>query len=69
MTTIECPHSPLSAPPVIGRVLAAWRKLTRGRSQWGLADQILISGTNFATMVFAAWGLGKAGFGQFAAGL
>ena len=30
-----------------------------------MADQVLISGTNFATMVFAGRGLGKAGFGEF----
>src|SRR4051794_1527403 len=37
----------------------------RGRSLWALADQILISGTNFVTMVLVARGLDPAGFGAF----
>ena len=41
------------------------QKFAGGRNPWGLADQILISGTNFSTMLFAAKGLGKAGFGEF----
>jgi O-antigen/teichoic acid export membrane protein/thymidylate kinase len=38
-----------------------------GRSSWGLADQVLISGTNFATMVFTARALrpDSAAFGEF----
>lgn len=42
-----------------------WRKLFTGRGPWGFADQVLISGTNFVTMVYAARGLGKTGFGEF----
>jgi O-antigen/teichoic acid export membrane protein len=37
----------------------------RGRSLWALADQVLISGTNFVTMVLVARGLDPAGFGAF----
>lgn len=32
---------------------------------WGISDQMLISATNFATMVLLARGLGPAGFGVF----
>ncbi len=35
------------------------------RNVWGLADQVLISGTNFATMLLVAKGLGKEKFGEF----
>lgn len=35
------------------------------KGSWGLADQMLISFTNFATMVLLARGLGPAGFGEF----
>ena len=35
------------------------------RQFFGLADQILISGSNFVTMVLVGRGLGIAGFGQF----
>lgn len=34
-------------------------------SAWGLADQVLISGTTFGTMVYLAKGLGPAEFGAF----
>src|SRR4051812_2432472 len=36
-----------------------------GRDVWALADQVLISGTNFVTMVLAARGLHPAAFGAF----
>src|ERR1700761_5016742 len=48
-----------------GFLAALWRKLATGRSPWGLADQVLISGANFVTMVLAGRGLGEAGFGEF----
>jgi O-antigen/teichoic acid export membrane protein len=35
------------------------------KGSWGLADQVMISGTNFVTMVLLARGLGPAGFGAF----
>ncbi|HWE01400.1 MAG TPA: lipopolysaccharide biosynthesis protein [Tepidisphaeraceae bacterium] len=41
------------------------RRLIAGRRAFGLADQILISGSNFITMVLVGRGLGIAGFGQF----
>ena len=44
-----------------GGPIPAWR-----RSIWGLADQLLISFTNFATMILVAQGLHDAGkFGIF----
>src|SRR5688572_19593946 len=42
----------------------AWRGWV-GKGAWGLADQMLISLTNFVTMVFLARGLGPAAFGVF----
>jgi O-antigen/teichoic acid export membrane protein len=36
-----------------------------GASVWGVADQVLISGTTFGTMVYLAKGLGPAEFGAF----
>src|SRR5438105_13187058 len=40
--------------------------LLGGRSYWGLADQLLISFTNFVTMILVAKGLhDKAAFGTF----
>ena len=59
MSTVE-PLNYLPATPRSNPVVAFWRKVTTGRSPWGLSDQILISGTNFVTMVFAGRGLGKA---------
>lgn len=47
------------------RLVRPWRKLAGGRSPWGLADQVLISGANFTTMVVVGRALGKAGFGEF----
>src|SRR5579862_8268623 len=64
MSTVEC----LSSVPATSRLAplsSIWRKLVGSRSPWGFADQILISGTNFVTMVFAGRGLGKTGFGEF----
>ena len=42
-----------------------FRKFASGRSPWGLADQVLISGCNFVTMVLAGRGMGTSGFGEF----
>ena len=64
MTMAEC-LNPLQVGPRFAPLTSMWRKLLTGRSPWGFADQILISGTNFVTMVFAGRGLGKAGFGEF----
>lgn len=64
-TTIEYRKSPTTLPAA-GGLAALWRKVWARRSQWGLADQVLISGANFMTMVFAGRGLGKTAFGQFA---
>ena len=36
-----------------------------GKDVWALGDQVLISGTNFVTMVLAARGLHPAAFGAF----
>lgn len=36
-----------------------------GRDVWAVADQALISGTNFVTMILVAKGLGLPGFGAF----
>lgn len=42
------------------------RKLSRGRNVWALADQALISGTNFVTTILVARGLGdERQFGYF----
>src|SRR6185436_4033926 len=42
------------------------RSLLGGRSGWALGDQLLISFTNFTTMILVARGLGdKAAFGTF----
>jgi O-antigen/teichoic acid export membrane protein len=65
MTTIDYLH-PATVPPPGGAVAALWRKIRAGRRPWGLADQVLISGANFLTVVFAARGLGKAALGEFA---
>lgn len=42
---------------------ACWRWL--GRNGWALADQVLISGSNFATMLLAARGMMRGEFGAF----
>jgi O-antigen/teichoic acid export membrane protein len=48
---------------------STWLRLAHravaGASAWGLADQLLISGTTFGTMVYLAKGLGPAEFGAF----
>ncbi|HZN65461.1 MAG TPA: oligosaccharide flippase family protein [Tepidisphaeraceae bacterium] len=50
---------------------SSWRARPAGalgllrKGSWGIADQMLISGTNFVTMVFLARGLGPAAFGAF----
>jgi O-antigen/teichoic acid export membrane protein len=44
----------------------AGRQLFRPAIAWTLADQILVSGSNFATSVIVARELGPAGFGVFA---
>jgi O-antigen/teichoic acid export membrane protein/thymidylate kinase len=36
-----------------------------GRNAWAVADQMLISATNFVTMIFLARGLSRADFGEF----
>lgn len=36
-----------------------------GKSPWAVADQLLISATNFATMVLLARGLSQEAFGSF----
>ena len=56
--------------PSISDIVANGRKslasLLGGRSLWGLADQLLVSFTNFATMILVARGLHDAGkFGVF----
>ena len=65
MTTLEY-LNPATLPPPSSRLAALGRKLWARRSHWGLADQVLISGTNFVTMVFVGRGLGKTAFGEFA---
>lgn len=65
MTTIDCLQPTVEAPPG-GIFSGLLRKIWARRGQWGLADQVLISGTNFVTMVYAGKGLGKSGFGAFA---
>ncbi len=63
------PVSTVPPPPAIAaKPHSAGRKSLRpwlGKGAWGLADQMLISGTNFVTMVFLARGLGPAAFGTF----
>jgi O-antigen/teichoic acid export membrane protein len=56
--------------PSFSDIVVAGRKsplsLLGGRSIWGLADQLLVSFTNFATMILVARGLDDAGkFGVF----
>ena len=52
-------NSPASAPAAAGPA----RRLAR--DVWAVADQALISGTNFVTMILVARSLGPAGFGTF----
>ncbi|HZL38402.1 MAG TPA: polysaccharide biosynthesis C-terminal domain-containing protein [Tepidisphaeraceae bacterium] len=58
-------HASSVSPDIPPRTPAPRRKFLHGRRPWGLADQVLISGTNFVTMIFAGRALGKAGFGEF----
>src|SRR5256885_9496595 len=51
--------------PILDYAPKAVSSLLGGRSHWGLADQLLISFTNFVTMVLVAKGLHKAAFGEF----
>ncbi len=52
--------------PILDYAPKAVASLLGGRSMWGLADQLLISFTNFATMILVARGLHDAGkFGIF----
>lgn len=64
MASVHTSIQPHDAPRA-GPIASACRRLFRGRGPWGLADQALISGTNFVTIVFAGRGLGKAGLGEF----
>ena len=61
---------PLSAtlPPlsISAGAFAVLRKLTSGREVWAVADQALVSGTNFLTNVIVARSLGVADYGVFA---
>ncbi len=59
--SIHAPLVPECAPPRQSVIL----RILTGRRIFGLADQILISGSNFITMVLVGRGLGMAGFGQF----
>ena len=56
----------LSRPSISGRALAVLRRVTNGREVWAIADQALVSGTNFITNVIVARSLGIAQFGVFA---
>jgi O-antigen/teichoic acid export membrane protein len=47
-------------------VIAALQRVTGGREIWALADQALVSGTNFLTNVIVARSLGLTEFGVFA---
>jgi O-antigen/teichoic acid export membrane protein len=60
------PTSVLSRPPISGGALALLRKVTSGREAWAIADQALVSGTNFVTNIIVARSLGIAQFGIFA---
>ena len=51
---------------VLRNVIAALRKLTDGREVWAIADQALVSGTNFLTNIVVARSLGLTEFGIFA---
>jgi O-antigen/teichoic acid export membrane protein len=62
MTTV-----PATQPLVYETPALEPRKLSRrlGKDVWALGDQVLISGTNFVTMILAARGLHPAAFGAF----
>jgi len=55
-----------SRPSVVGIALGLLRKVTNGREVWAIADQALVSGTNFLTNVIVARSLGLTEFGVFA---
>src|SRR5689334_2433921 len=51
---------------IFGSAKKSFLSLLGGRSLWGFADQLLISFTNFATMILVARGLDDtARFGEF----
>lgn len=54
-----------SAESRLSLLLSPARRKLLGGSAWGLADQVLISATNFGTMVLLARSLGAAEFGAF----
>lgn len=49
-----------------GGVFAFLKKITNGREVWAIADQALVSGTNFLTNIIVARSLGIKQFGVFA---
>jgi O-antigen/teichoic acid export membrane protein len=59
MTTLD---TNITAPPVVS--LPKQRKLF-GKNVWAIADQVLISGSNFVTMILVARAIGAAEFGTF----
>jgi O-antigen/teichoic acid export membrane protein len=61
MTTAAAPILALETPVETPRR----RRLLGGKDIWALADQVLISGSNFVTMVLAARGLHPEAFGAF----
>lgn len=61
VSTVPPPATSLGSRPSGAKQL---RPLV-GKGVWGLGDQMLISGTNFVTMVFLARALGPAAFGAF----
>ncbi|MGD0796093.1 MAG: hypothetical protein ABR910_00085 [Acidobacteriaceae bacterium] len=61
------PLAPVLSHPLLGGgVLAVLKKVTSGGEVWAIADQALVSGTNFLTNVLVARSLGIAEFGVFA---
>src|ERR1700759_1411207 len=61
MTTAAAPILALETPVETPRR----RRRLLGKDIWALADQVLISGSNFVTMVLAARGLHPEAFGAF----
>lgn len=47
-------------------VIGIFKKITNGREVWAIADQALVSGTNFLTNIIVARSLGLSEFGVFA---
>jgi O-antigen/teichoic acid export membrane protein len=68
----EQPNSAGPLEPALPRLstyesaFAGLRKVTNGREIWAIADQALVSGTNFLTNVIVARSLGVTEFGVFA---